>query len=101
MIVSCRNDWKNVQTIITNNEEECIRYCNGSDCYSDCEFYFYYNENNNKYYCTLEQFCPINYNKLISEKTNVLMIAEKTQNMPLNLKINATKNAQIIYQNNR
>ena len=68
LIVSCRNDWKNVQTIITNNEEECIRYCNGLDCYSDCEFYFYYNENNNKYYCTLEQFCPINYNKLISEK---------------------------------
>ena len=65
LIVSCRNDWKNVQTIITNNEEECIRYCNGSDCYSDCEFYFYYNENNNKYYCTLEQFCPINYNKLL------------------------------------
>ena len=38
------------------------------NCYKSCEFYFYYNENNNKSYCTPDLSCPKDINKFLVQK---------------------------------
>ena len=38
------------------------------NCYQNCDYYFYYNQNNNKHYCTPDYSCPTEFNKLISRK---------------------------------
>ena len=57
----------------TNNCKTCKEnysfkndYPNDNNCYENCMFYYYFDENNN-YFCTKENKCPDNY-KLISEK---------------------------------
>ena len=38
------------------------------NCYEICPIYFYYDENDNKYYCTKNAICPTYYDKLIEPK---------------------------------
>ena len=42
---------------------------NINNCYNKCDFYYYYDkENDNKYQCTLENNCPEKYSKSIEDK---------------------------------
>ena len=45
---------------------------NYTNCYEKCKYYFYYNNETNKYYCTEEQKCPIEYNKLKIENNECI-----------------------------
>ena len=45
-----------------------IEHLNYSNCYSNCSFYYYYNNITKSYHCTEELKCPMNYNKLIFDK---------------------------------
>ena len=38
------------------------------NCYKNCVFYYYYEENKGKYYCTKNKECPKEYDKLIEYK---------------------------------
>ena len=40
---------------------------NVSNCYNNCSYYFYF-DSSNKYHCTSNESCPIQYNKKILEK---------------------------------
>ena len=42
------------------------------NCYKECIYYFYYNINNEKYYCTQGPFCIDIFNKLIPEKNQCI-----------------------------
>ena len=59
---------------INNNCIECKsnfsfhnNYLNISNCYENCQFYFYFDESNN-YHCTESEICPKGYGKLIIEQ---------------------------------
>ena len=45
---------------------------NNLNCYQNCTYYHYYNNTNQKYYCTEENKCPLDYNKLIPEKNECI-----------------------------
>ena len=42
-----------------------LNFQNYINCYDKCEFYFYFNNSANKYYCTETKECPNEYNKLL------------------------------------
>ena len=57
-----------------NNCKECINnyyFLNESlyetNCYEKCDYYYYFDESN-KYYCTLNLSCPVNYKLITSKK---------------------------------
>ena len=61
-----------------NNCLECkynykfyINRLNISNCYQQCENYYYFDDSNN-FYCTNNLKCPDNYNKLIKEKNKCI-----------------------------
>ena len=47
------------------------------NCYNNCLYYYYFDEINNKFYCTNKSECPINYNKLIEDKRECISSCEK------------------------
>ena len=50
-----------------NNHFE-IKFNNYSNCYNNCSYYYYFDKENNKYYCTLNSSCPNEYPKLNKDK---------------------------------
>ena len=56
-----------------NNCDECkINYTflndtTDNNCYEECKFYYFFDESN-KYFCTQNEECPIEFSKLIPEK---------------------------------
>ena len=54
--ISCKSNYKNLEEIGYEN-----------NCYPECEYFYYINFSTN-YYCTEENSCPTNYNKIINEK---------------------------------
>ena len=52
------------------------------NCYQNCDYYFYYNPNNNKHYCTPDYSCPTEFNKLISRKKKCIDDCEKDEDYP-------------------
>jgi len=61
----CYNICKNCIGIKDENDNKCLD-CK-LNCYKECNYYYYFNENN-EYYCTETNKCPEKYNKLIAEK---------------------------------
>ena len=49
-----------------------LNISNSFNCNYNCTNYHYYDINSNKLYCTLNDECPINYNKLILDKKECL-----------------------------
>jgi len=47
------------------------------NCYIKCPYYFYFDKNSNKYYCTENSTCYGTYNKLISEKNECVNKCEE------------------------
>ena len=62
----------NCLTCNINYNYELNMMNNHINCYNECQFYFYYNSTNDKYYCTSERNCPYFFNKLISEKNQCI-----------------------------
>mgnify|MGYP002627217034 CR=1 FL=1 len=60
-----------------NNCIECksnftfLNYLNNTNCYEICDYYHYFDENN-KYYCTINNTCPDDYNNLIEDKNQCI-----------------------------
>ena len=53
------------------------------NCYKTCEFYFYYNQNDSKNYCTPNMLCPSEINKLlIPQKNKCIDDCKKDQDYP-------------------
>ena len=52
---------------------------NNSNCYKQCEFYYYFNEEN-KYQCTQDKNCPEKYIKLIKDKNICIDECKKDNN---------------------
>ena len=46
-----------------------LNILNNINCYSNCTHYSYYNRYNQKNYCTYNASCPMNYSKLIPERS--------------------------------
>ena len=47
-----------------------LKILNGINCYKECDYYFYYNSYNNKYYCTNSSICPKNISELLIQQKN-------------------------------
>ena len=55
-----------------------LLYNSGSEkCYQIYSYYYYYDENVNKYFCTEKFECPKNYNKLILDKNECVNSCDK------------------------
>ena len=73
----CFHSCKNCSGIGNESDNKCISCSNGyefkndfdndSNCYNICNYYYYF-DSNKKFYCTSDDKCPIEYNKLIIEK---------------------------------
>ena len=50
-----------------------------SNCYKLCSYYYYYDENENKYKCTKELECPLPYDKLIHGKKECVKSCKETK----------------------
>ena len=50
------------------------------NCYNSCDYYFYYNSNNNRSYCTFDFSCPDDYNKFIPIKNQCIDDYKKDEN---------------------
>jgi len=50
------------------------------NCYNSCNYYFYYNSTEDKYYCTYNDSCPNDFNKLIFEKKQCIDNCTKDSN---------------------
>ena len=50
------------------------------NCYQICPKYFYYDENDSKYYCTRNEICPTNYDKLIEPNSECVSNCTKDDN---------------------
>ena len=44
-----------------------INYNNSLNCYINCSFYYYF-DNEHTYYCTINPYCPNEYSKLLADK---------------------------------
>ena len=55
-----------------NNYIYELNLLNHINCYKICEFYFYYNFNNNKYYCTPDLSCTKDFNLLIKQNNQCI-----------------------------
>ena len=47
------------------------------NCYDNCSYYHYYDNNSNIYYCTKTFQCPENYNKLIHDKNECVKTCDE------------------------
>ena len=63
----CKNDYP-IQFIINNN----------FNCYRNCTFYYYFDEDNN-YLCTSNDSCPNNYQKLVNKECKEIDELEKAK----------------------
>ena len=68
---------------IRHNCQECINnyifleeFPNSHNCYQNCPFYYYF-DNENNYFCTDNLECPKDYNKLILEKKKCIDSCDK------------------------
>ena len=61
------NIYHNCLECNANNHFE-IKFNNYSNCYDNCSYYYYFDKENNKYYCTLNSSCPNEYPKLNKDK---------------------------------
>ena len=75
----CYKSCKFCDTLGNEKSHNCIEcyenytfardFDNINNCYKKCDFYYYYDkENNNKYNCTLENKCPEKYSKAVENK---------------------------------
>ena len=72
----CLEQWGIYMNKISNNDNICINSCLFSKyalkCYQICSHYYYYDENENKYFCTNNWKCPKSYDKLIYGKNECI-----------------------------
>ena len=61
----------NCKTCIENYTFINDSFYNEKNCYPKCEYYYYFDINNN-YFCTLNNSCPDNYKNLIIEKNKCI-----------------------------
>ena len=47
------------------------------NCYNECPYFYYYDNISKKYYCTENETCPKNYNKLIIDKKQCIKDCNK------------------------
>ena len=47
--------------------KEILNSNNNKNCYTQCNFYYYF-DNENNYHCTEDASCPENYSKLLEDK---------------------------------
>ena len=80
---SCKNCNKEGDEI-NNNCLECksnyvfeIHFDGYKNCYDNCSYYHYFDENENISFCTNNSLCPINFNKLIEDKRKCISSCEK------------------------
>ena len=80
-------NWGEYKDIISSNNNNkyingCLlsKYNSNSNCYQICSFYYYFDENTNKYLCTESLKCPEPYDKLIYGKNECINSCNKTQN---------------------
>ena len=75
-IIDCSNVWRLKRKKLIANTNTCIESCNKSlqykyeyngKCYEKC-IYYYYIENENNYYCTINSTCPDEYSYLINNE---------------------------------
>ena len=72
----CYSNCKTCNEYGDENNHKCIE-CNDdyilieSNCYIKCPFYYYFDENN-QYFCTDNNECPTDYNKIIKEKNKCI-----------------------------
>ena len=60
-----------------------LKLNNHINCYEKCEFNYYYNQNDNKYYCTPDVLCPNEiYKLLIPEKNQCIDDCSKDHDYP-------------------
>ena len=52
------------------------------NCYNSCDYNFYYDENNKKYYCTPDNNCVNYYDKIISEKNQCVHDCKQYPDFP-------------------
>ena len=80
---SCKNCNKSGNEI-ENNCLECkfeyrfeIHFGQYKNCYYNCSYFYYFEENNNIFYCTNNSICPSNYNRLIENNKECISNCEK------------------------
>ena len=67
----CREEGNEINHNCVSCKREFFHEINKNNyinCYEICDNYEYYNTNNGKYYCTEEESCPQDFNKLIPER---------------------------------
>ena len=80
---NCYKSCKYCSSLGNDNDHKCVEcyenytsindFDNINNCFEKCDFYYYYdNENNNKYQCTLDKNCPEKYNKIIENKSRCI-----------------------------
>ena len=83
--LNCSDSWGEKIVNIKEHENICFNGCHLSKynseqkCYQICSYYFYFDENNNKYICTDKFECPEPYNKLIHEKNECVKSCQETK----------------------
>ena len=85
-------NWGEYKDKIINNDNIIINDCLLSkydiNCYEVCLFYYYYDENKNKYLCTENLKCPEPYNKLIYGKNECIKSCSETKEYKYELALN-------------
>ena len=59
-----------------------MNFINNINCYKKCDYYTFYNPNNNKSYCTPDLSCPDEFNKLIPNKNICIAECYKDKDYP-------------------
>ena len=77
-------NWGEYKNKIMNGNNEYVNGCLLSKCdnnfYQICSFYYYYDDEKNKYLCTEKLKCPEPYNKLINGKNECIKSCSETSN---------------------
>ena len=79
----CYSTCKNCNNLGNDDQHNCtecnkgfkyimINNTNYKNCYEKCPFYFFVDILTNNFYCTLNETCPENYNKLIVNKSQCI-----------------------------
>ena len=75
-VVDCTDDWKSKKKKLIADTNDCVENCSvipqykyeyNGICYENCTHYYYINEENN-YFCTINSSCPEEYPNLNKNK---------------------------------
>ena len=66
-----------IRTIIIYFKVNALKINNYYNCYKKCKYYFYFDNQDNKYYCTAESKCPNKYIKLIIDNNQCINDCKK------------------------